>query len=195
MCSSGEHFFNWKLKYRSVCCAIYECNLNNILVLYLAICGLVWTWTLTSLSKLFLASHFSIIFRRQTKSKDEQIQLSPAHMLEWSVVGDGGRRDAVSSMDVYGGGQSGDISDGDDSEIAAMSPSLWCPLLRLCQPASRHPISPPPSWEQADTSQWRQRGSRTSASKSSIRSFVITEKAPTRAFSWLKAVTTYRFHI
>ena len=26
-------------------------------------------------------------------------------------------------MDVYGGGQSGDISDGDDSEIAAMSPS------------------------------------------------------------------------
>ena len=82
-------------------------------------------------------------------------------MLEWSVVGDGGRRDAVSSLDVYGGGQSGDISDGDDSEIAVMSPSLWCPLLRLCQPASRHPISPPPSWEQADTSQWRQRGSRT----------------------------------
>ena len=30
----------------------------------------------------------------------------------------------------------------------------------------------------------------TSASKSSIRMFVITEKAPTRAFSWLKAVTT-----
>ena len=27
----------------------------------------------------------------------------------------------------------------------------------------------------------------TSASKSSIRRFVITEKAPTRAFSWLKA--------
>ena len=26
--------------------------------------------------------------------------------------------------------------------------------------------------------------------KSSIRSFVITEKAPTRAFSWLKAATT-----
>ena len=29
-----------------------------------------------------------------------------------------------------------------------------------------------------------------SASKSSIRWFVITEKAPTRAFSWLKAATT-----
>ena len=31
---------------------------------------------------------------------------------------------------------------------------------------------------------------RTSASKRSIRRFVITEKAPTRAFSWLKAATT-----
>ena len=31
---------------------------------------------------------------------------------------------------------------------------------------------------------------RTSASKSCIRRFVITEKAPTRAFSWLKAATT-----
>ena len=29
----------------------------------------------------------------------------------------------------------------------------------------------------------------TSASKSSIRSFVITEKAPTSAFSWVKAVS------
>ena len=29
-----------------------------------------------------------------------------------------------------------------------------------------------------------------SASKSSIRRFVITEKAPTRAFSWLKVATT-----
>ena len=28
------------------------------------------------------------------------------------------------------------------------------------------------------------------ASKSSIRRFIITEKAPTRAFSWLKAATT-----
>ena len=31
---------------------------------------------------------------------------------------------------------------------------------------------------------------RNSASKSSMRRFVITEKAPTRAFSWLKAATT-----
>ena len=31
---------------------------------------------------------------------------------------------------------------------------------------------------------------RISASKSSIRRFVITEKAPTRAFSWLKVATT-----
>ena len=30
----------------------------------------------------------------------------------------------------------------------------------------------------------------TSASKSSIRRFLITEKAPTRAFSWLKAAIT-----
>ena len=30
----------------------------------------------------------------------------------------------------------------------------------------------------------------TSASKSSIQRFVVTEKAPTRAFSWLKAATT-----
>ena len=30
----------------------------------------------------------------------------------------------------------------------------------------------------------------TSASKSSIRRFAITEKAPTRAFSWLKVATT-----
>ena len=33
-----------------------------------------------------------------------------------------------------------------------------------------------------------------SASKSSIRRFVITEKAPTRAFSWLKAATTHTDH-
>ena len=33
-------------------------------------------------------------------------------------------------------------------------------------------------------------GRTTSAWKSSIRRFVITEKAPTRAFSWLKAATT-----
>ena len=30
----------------------------------------------------------------------------------------------------------------------------------------------------------------TSASKRSIRRFVITEKAPTRTFSWLKVATT-----
>ena len=36
---------------------------------------------------------------------------------------------------------------------------------------------------------WRT-GEVTSASKSSIRRFVIMEKAPTRAFSWLKAATT-----
>ena len=34
-----------------------------------------------------------------------------------------------------------------------------------------------------------------SASKSFIRRFVITEKAPTKAFSWLKAARYYRFHI
>ena len=33
-------------------------------------------------------------------------------------------------------------------------------------------------------------GLRSSVSKRSIRRFVITEKAPTRAFSWLKAATT-----
>ena len=36
---------------------------------------------------------------------------------------------------------------------------------------------------------WRT-GEVTSASKRCIRRFVITEKAPTRAFSWLKAATT-----
>ena len=38
-----------------------------------------------------------------------------------------------------------------------------------------------------------------SASKSSIRRFVITEKAPTRAFSWLKAImiiaSRTQFHV
>ena len=33
-------------------------------------------------------------------------------------------------------------------------------------------------------------GIQINASKSSIQRFVITEKAPTRAFSWLKAATT-----
>ena len=36
----------------------------------------------------------------------------------------------------------------------------------------------------------------TSAPKRSIRKFVITEKAPTRAFSWLKASNTaFTFHL
>ena len=35
-------------------------------------------------------------------------------------------------------------------------------------------------------------GDTASASKSSIRRFVITEKAPTRAFSWLKAAFTFK---
>ena len=39
---------------------------------------------------------------------------------------------------------------------------------------------------EANQTEWQQ----SSASKSSIRRFVITEKAPTRAFSWLKAATT-----
>ena len=37
---------------------------------------------------------------------------------------------------------------------------------------------------------WRQMAVVCSASKSCIRRYVITEKAPTRAFSWLKAATT-----
>ena len=41
-----------------------------------------------------------------------------------------------------------------------------------------------------ETSGGAEHGELGSASKSSIRRFVITEKAPTRAFSWLKAATT-----
>ena len=52
---------------------------------------------------------------------------------------------------------------------AATTPPTYC---RSFQPTSRSaPVT-------------------TSASKSSIRRFVITQKAPTRAFSWLKAATT-----
>ena len=57
--------------------------------------------------------------------------------------------------------------------------------------------------ERAAVSQWEQSPGwvhgvsddsvTTRASKRTIRRFVITEKAPTRAFSWLKA--DYRFHI
>ena len=51
-------------------------------------------------------------------------------------------------------------------------------------------------WEQTHTlsharwGRWDHSAWRSSAWKSSIRRFVITEKAPTRAFSWLKAATT-----
>ena len=41
-----------------------------------------------------------------------------------------------------------------------------------------------------ESQMWRRFTILYSASKSSIRRFVITEKAPTRAFSWLKAATT-----
>ena len=53
------------------------------------------------------------------------------------------------------------------SVVSRSAATMW----RLCTWAAR----------------WRVRSS---ASKSSIRRFVITEKAPTRAFSWLKAATT-----
>ena len=43
---------------------------------------------------------------------------------------------------------------------------------------------------EADTSTYVISNVQASASKSSIRRFVITEKAPTRASSWLKAATT-----
>ena len=51
---------------------------------------------------------------------------------------------------------------------------------------------PRPSSRAADTNLANQRSVwvNSSASKSSIRRFVITEKAPTRAFSWLKAPTS-----
>ena len=46
-------------------------------------------------------------------------------------------------------------------------------------------------WDEGDARvACRQVSEVTSASKRSIRRFVITEKAPTRAFSWLKAATT-----
>ena len=45
-------------------------------------------------------------------------------------------------------------------------------------------------WRHTGPRYWYCRSLVTSASKSSIRRFVITEKAPTRAFSWLKAATT-----
>ena len=48
----------------------------------------------------------------------------------------------------------------------------------------------PPLHRPGHHRQARHRRWDTSASKSSTRRFVITEKAPTRAFSWLKAATT-----
>ena len=68
-------------------------------------------------------------------------------------------------------------------------------------PPCRAPPTPPPTattapscrasspWSTTTSRRWRP-SFRTSASKSSIRRFVITKKAPTRAFSWLKAATT-----
>ena len=57
---------------------------------------------------------------------------------------------------------------------------------------------PTRSWCFENTDPWtacpcpvtRRHCQETSASKSAIRRFVITEKAPTRAFSWLNAATT-----
>ena len=70
----------------------------------------------------------------------------------------------------------------------------WCPLSRyqemeICctethlYRLTQHTPAPPPLQQH---SCWVL----SSASKRSIRRFVITEKAPTRAFSWLKAATT-----
>ena len=58
----------------------------------------------------------------------------------------------------------------------------------LPQP-TKPPLAETPDTEEEDTEP-RLLGLEDSASKSSIRRSVITEKAPTRAFSWLKAATT-----
>ena len=58
----------------------------------------------------------------------------------------------------------------------------WWLLCRPLYSAGDEYHYTPPSWCPGP--------SLTSASKSSIRRFVIMEKAPTRAFSWLKAATT-----
>ena len=52
----------------------------------------------------------------------------------------------------------------------------WWTSCNCCHPQTRHQPPLP-----------------TSASKSSIRRFVITEKAPTRAISWMKATTAFTF--
>ena len=55
---------------------------------------------------------------------------------------------------------------------------------------SRDPGENPAFWDFSIGEQENSDQQDTSASKSSIRRFVITDKAPTRAFSWLKAATT-----
>ena len=73
----------------------------------------------------------------------------------------------------------------------------WPLLLTWCWPGAEWD-HPPAAGQLGHTRQcsghqhqhWTRSRVHTSASKSSIRRFVITEKAPTRAFSWLKAATT-----
>ena len=62
------------------------------------------------------------------------------------------------------------------------------PLCRQCPPHRDHGASV--GWRPAPVTGAPTHSTHTSASKSSIRRFVITEKAPTRALSWLKAATT-----
>ena len=71
-----------------------------------------------------------------------------------------------------------DIYDGDGAGWRASASS--CCLLKKCS-RMWSPPPPPPAARRGETS---------SALKRSIRRFVITEKAPTRAFSWLKGATT-----
>ena len=60
-----------------------------------------------------------------------------------------------------------------------------------CPPAAVDQLPPlPPDSFCRGLSQRSRRRKNNSASKRSIRRFVITEKAPTRAFSWLKAAIT-----
>ena len=83
---------------------------------------------------------------------------------------------------------------GSHSSVAINPGQCWCPLSRyqemeICctethlYRLTQHTPAPPPLQQH---SCWVL----SSASKRSIRRFVITEKAPTRAFSWLKAATT-----
>ena len=63
--------------------------------------------------------------------------------------------------------------------------------LCCCPPAAVDQLPPlPPDSFCRGLSQRSRRRKNNSASKRSIRRFVITEKAPTRAFSWLKAAIT-----